>query len=321
MDIKVLGFGLGCLVMATSSFAASVDQESAHKGVNKKHYSGFVAHGINTYNGSSIGDYSKVAPGVAMFNSPTAVLEIGALAAPGSLDSNQITPATDRSTPVATTRSFFDFFNPGAQLDTSLVNVTLDQIPTSYFGYTGNTDRVVPQAYEAGLGPIVYQAKKLNTTPTVGEWESIQGRMTVKERADGTAFVKVTIKNAIPFGIYTLWDVGVTKPSTNQAAPYAVPLGGIPNILNVNKNGCAVMRFEMPYSPSRSCEAGAESCSGYISAFYHWDGQVYGGAPAATWDDAPVGLYGSNQIVFATAGDLLQEPSAALDEDDAHGCR
>lgn len=285
-----------------------------------KNYPGFVAHGINTYNGSPIGDYSQVAPGVGMLNSATPILEIGAKAADGSPDAEHISPYTDRSTPLATTRSFFDFFVPGGEIDTSTVNVTLDQIGTNYFGFSAIDDRVKAESYDmASNAPSIYRAKGVNVKPTVGDWEAISGKMTTREKRDGTTIVKITIRDGIPNSLYTLWDVGVKNPSTEEAGGYAVPLGGIPNAMITNAKGCGYKEIEMNYSPSRSCDAGEESCSAYVSVFYHWDAQVYGGAPAGTWSDIPTGIYAGNQMVFPTSGDLKQKPVTKMSKR-RHGC-
>ncbi|GAA3917532.1 hypothetical protein [Litoribacillus peritrichatus] len=310
MKLKKIAMGLGCLAVSTMTMAGSYSV-----------FPGYVAHGINTYNGSPIGDYSVVAPGVGMLNSETAILEIGALAAEGSFDSQQITPYTDRNTPLATTRSFFDFFVPGGEIDETTVNVTLDEIGTNYFGFTAPEDRVVAGNFEDSASePSIYRAKGVNESPTVGEWEDIQGKMTVVERRNGKSIVRITIREALPNSIYTLWDVGIKNPSTETAAGYAVPLGGLPNAMITDNNGCAYKEIEMAYSPARSCEAGEASCSAYISAFYHWDAQVYGGAPAGTWSKLPTGIYAGNQMVFPTSGELLQEPVTELSKPSIHGC-
>jgi len=284
-------------------------------------FAGYAAHGVNTYNGSPIGDYSSVAPGVGMLNSETAILEIGALAPEGSFDSEEITPYTDRNTPVATTRSFFDFFLPGGELDTSKVNLTLDKLGTNFFGFTSLEDRVVPGSFEeSGDVPSIYRAKGTNQTPTVGDWEAIKGKMTVSDNPDGGFTVQITVRDALPNGLYTIWDVGITKPSSDMAGGYAVPLGGIPNTLTTDENGCAYKEIEMAYSPARSCAEGEESCSAYVSVFYHWDGQAYGGAPAGTWSGVPTGIYAANQLVFPTSGELLQEPVTEFKHPRVHGC-
>lgn len=282
---------------------------------------GFVAHGINTYNGRAIADYSKASPRVPWLNPPVPVREIGVLEE-GAWDAGTITAATDRTLPVATTRSFFDFFNPTGEIDQQLVNQPLDVIGSNYFGFLSVDDRIVPTPFpSAGAVPEIHRAKEVIAAPTVGQWEAISGKMTVKTRSDGTAVVRITIRNGFPNGVYTLWDIGALNPLSEGEDGYAVPLGGIPNVLVTDAQGCGFSRIEVPYSPLRPCENGASSCTSYVSAFYHWDGQVYGGSPAATFANAATGVYAGNQIVFPTSGVLLQEPATRFPRPRPHGCR
>ncbi len=282
---------------------------------------GFVAHGINTFNGRAIADYSEASPSVPWLNPPVPVREIGVLEV-GASDAGTITVATDRARPVATTRSFFDFFNPGGEIDEGLVNQPLDVIGSNYFGFRSVDDRIVPAPFPNGdAPPEIHRAKEVIPAPTVGQWEAISGKMTVKNRSDGTAVVRITIRNGFPNGVYTLWDIGALHPLSFDEAGYAVPLGGVPNVMVTDAKGCGFRKIEVPYSPLRPCEKGAASCTSYVSAFYHWDGQVYGGSPAATFANAATGVYAGNQIVFPTSGALLQEPATRFPRPRAHGCK
>lgn len=299
---------LMCGVVASLSTAAFAGHKGGEGFVDRTVIPGYVTHGINTYNGKPIGDYSNTIPYVPALNPSDAIREIGVLA-PGKSDAGEIVDSTDRDLPVATTRSFFDFFNPGGKIDESLVNVTLDKIGTNYFGFTALDDRVQIEEFpEPGTDPSIYRNKKTYSSPTVGEWEEISGRMIVKLREDGTSVVSVSIRDALPHGVYTLWDVGARNPKSPEGSLYATPLGGVPNILYADENGCADVEIELPYNLGRQCTLESASCTSYVSAFLHWDGQVYGGAPAATFGNLPVGLYGSNQMVWPFNGELQQEP-------------
>ncbi|PCK07790.1 MAG: hypothetical protein COA42_12460 [Alteromonadaceae bacterium] len=281
---------------------------------------GYVVHGINTYNGKPIGDYSKVAPNVAMINVDPAIEEIGFFQE-GSSVSGTITESTDRNLPVATTRSFFDFFNPTGEIDPATVNIPLGQVGSNFFGSSAADDRVVPTEYPApGTGPIIHRAKHTVANPTVGDWEKISGSLTVTKKRDGSAIVKVTVRDAFPNSLYTLWDVGTSFPLSENEAGYAVPLGGLPNVLMTDKNGCGYKKIKISYDLLRDCEAGAESCTSYISAFYHWDGQAYGASPAATWFNAPTGIYAGNQLAWPTSGEVLIEPQTTFSPK-RHGCK
>ncbi len=279
---------------------------------------GYVVHGINTYNGEPVGDYSAVAPNVPFLSVIPAVEEIGFFDE-GSAISGTITAETDRSLPVATTRSFLDFFNPGGEVDPATINVPLGEIGSNYFGFTAIDDRVVPVNFEeAPKGPSIYRKKDINVNPTVADWEKISGKLTVKKTRKGSK-VKVTVRDALPNSLYTLWDVGVNKPLSPDEAGYAVPLGGLPNVVATNAQGCGTTTIDLSYDLLRSCKVGAESCTSYVSIFYHWDGQIYGASPAATWVKAPTGVYAGNQMVWPTSGELLTEPATTF-PNRKHGC-
>ena len=292
---------LAALAVSACSLASAGDSETTV-------VDGFVAHGINTYNDQDIGDYSQVAPTVAFLNAQPKIKEIGAITADGT-DAAVIDADTDRSLPLATIRSFVDFFNPGAQVDPGLFNLPLDAVGTNFFGWTNPSDRVLMADFENAGPGAVYRAKGTNKRPTVGDWEQISGRIRIECHADGGATAKVSIRDAMPKALYTLWDVGVVNPGKDGEQGYAVPFGGLPNILITDTDGCASKKIELPYCPTRSCDG--DSCSSYISAFYHWDAQAYGGSPSQTFTTPamPVGVVASNQIVWPLTGTVLAEPA------------
>jgi len=304
MKKTILTASLCSLLIAGSVQADSTDDEM------KKNHSvipGHVSHGINVYNNKAIIDYSAVSPSIPYLNPADPVREIGAFL-PGAADAEIITEATDRSRKLATTRKFVDFFNPLGEVDPDLFNKTLDNTGVNFFGYTKVTDRIVPTLFDSAQAGALYRAKETNTSPTVGEWDKASGQIIEKCRDDGTATLKVTIRDALPNSLFTLWEVGAIKPLTQEEAGYAIPLGGLPNVMTTSNEGCAYKEIEMPYCVTRACEAGSNSCTNYVSAFYHWDAQVYGGSPAATFAGAPIGAYAANQVIWGTTGEALIEP-------------
>ena len=315
MKIKTICYSICGVALSSLSYSAIAGDND-----NDKVIPGYVAHGINTYNGKHIGDYSKVSPLVPWLGAFPAVREIGVLT-PGGNDGSEITAATDRSLPVATTRSFLDFFNPGGRIDLNLVNKPLNYIGVNYFGYTAVDDRVVPTSFPvAGTGPSIYRAKGINEAPTVGEWEQIKGQLRITHKSDGSSDVRITIRNAFPNSVYTAWDVGAKAPLTKNEKGYAVPLGGLPNIILTDSKGCGYKKLSLPYALDRTCVEGAESCTSYVSVFYHWDSQVYGASPAGAWVNAPTGLYAANQMVWPITGDLLQAPATNFGDPSTDGC-
>jgi hypothetical protein len=280
---------------------------------------GYVSHGINTYNGMPIGDYSEASPMLPFLHAQPAVSEIGVFQA-GASEPGIITAFTDRKLPVATTRVFFDYFNPTGTLDASLVNVPLSKTGSNYWGFVSLDDRVIPTSFpKPGTGPTVYRQKGVVENPTVADWEKISGKLTVAKKRGGGSEVTVTIRNAFPYAIYTLWDIGAHNPLAASEMGYVMPLGGVPNVMLTDAKGCASKKIELNYDLLRSCKVGAASCTSYVSAFYHWDGQVYGASPAAAWAGASEGVYAANQMVWPTSGKTLIEPQTSF-KPEHHGC-
>lgn len=299
----------------------SIDAYAESIGAKRTNIAGYVVHGINNYNGEMIVDYSSASPSVPYLNTFPPVDEIGVFQ-DGQESSGTIFSNTDRSLPVATTRSFFDYFNPTGILDLSTINVPLGEIGSNFLSpkFTSLDDRLVPITFkESGTEPSIYRKKGFVENPTVGDWDAISGKLTVIEKPNGTFITKVTIRNAFPNAVYSLWDLGAVNPLTADESGYAVPLGGLPNLLLTDKNGCGFTKIKLKYDLIRPCEAGAQSCSSYVSAFYNWDNQAYGASAAASWAGAPTGVYGGNQMVWPTSGLTLIEPQNNFSPK-AHGC-
>ena len=305
-------FRLDCVIavsvlLSTSSFADNATETVIP---------GYVAHGINVFNDKPLVDYSEVSPTVPWLDINARVKEIGVFT-PGSTDAGAITEYTDRSTPVATIRSFFDFFNPAGNVDPTLFNRTLDKVGTSFFGYKAIDDRVLMQPFGMARAGEIYRAKGTIERPSVGDWEKISGQVRVSCRLDGTAVVSVAIHDAFPNALYTVWDVGVLNPLEPEEQGYAIPLGGVPNILLTDKTGCGVKEIEVAYCPTTVCAPGTGFCSSYLSVFYHWDNQAYGGSPAATFAGMPTGVAAANQMVWPMNGKVLSEPVTAYRKNSA----
>lgn len=268
---------------------------------------GYVSHGINVFNNNAIVDYSQASPSVPWLNPSTLISEIGVLDESAN-DAAIIDETTDRSLPVATIRAFFDFFNPGGTLDPNLLNQPLDQIGSSFFTFSDLSQRAALVPFDTANPGDLYRGKHTNARPTVAQWEQISGQLRIRCKADGSAVARVTVRNGFPNAVYTLWDIGALNPLTEQEQGYAAPFGGLPNILLTDNKGCGYKKVDLAFCPPEDCTVGAGFCLSYISAFYHWDAQVYGGSPAATFAGAPVGVVASNQIVWPLSGVALIEP-------------
>jgi|GEM_PF-3629530 len=303
--IKRTVYGLILMASAYAPLTPSVADEQDNDQVVT--LDGYVVHGVNVYNNKALVDYSQVSPTVAWLHPDPFIVEIGAYN-PGGENAETITDETDRSTPLATIRSFTDFFVPGLPFDPAIYNRPISAQGVNYFGYGSFLDRVQPVPFDSAMAGEVYSAKDSDLSPTVGDWEKISGQIIVSCRKDGTASTTVTVRNAFPNAAYTLWEIGVSDPLTENEQGTLAPFGGLPNVLVTDKHGCGYREIETPTCPTRACETGAGSCTSYISAFYHFDSQIYGGAPGGTFLGLPPGVIGSNQMVWPTTGTILRQP-------------
>ncbi|MEJ2691780.1 MAG: hypothetical protein P8166_01700, partial [Candidatus Thiodiazotropha sp.] len=120
---------------------------------------GYVIHGINNYNGEAVVDYTGVSPAVPYLNAYPPVDEIGVYQE-GSDYSGTIYYYTDRDLPVATTRAFFDYFNPSGDIDLDTVNIPLGEVGSNFLSpeFTSLDKRLTPVSFdESGIEPSIYR--------------------------------------------------------------------------------------------------------------------------------------------------------------------
>jgi hypothetical protein len=307
--MKLGKISLLCLAVAAAPFADA----------DRTRIIGHVAHGVNTYNGEVIADFSEVAPLSGLLADPS--IEVGYFIK-GANEAGVITPRTRRSRLIATTTDFIDFFNPANNVNPDWVNQPLGLIGSNAFAFNTTLDRAIPDSFpdEAMERPVPYRVNEANEFPTVRDWEQASALMTIDSKRDGTSTVRVTIRDGFPEAVYSFWDLGQYDPLTAEETTYVVPLGGIPNAAISDENGCLTKEFDVAYDLARACELGATSCSNIIAGFYHWDGQLYGAAPTGNFADAPTGIVGSIHMFFNVTGTNLQEPATEFERPRIHGC-
>jgi len=266
---------------------------------------GYVVHGVNVFNDEYLVDYSQVSPNIPFLMPSPPTYEIGAYA-PGNFNSDTITSLTDTSRLVATNSRFSELF--GLPIDPAIHNIPLNKVSSNFFGSSSLLDRSIPKEFSESGETDIYHRTKSNTAPTIKEWNKVRGQVSYSCKTDDSATVKVEIASAFPNAVYTMWDVGASNPLTAGEAPYGVPLGGLPNILTTDDYGCAETTLELPYCPSRKCEAGAKSCTSYLSIAHHWDEQGYGASPSLSFAGIPVGAYAGNHMVWPMSGQPLRAP-------------
>lgn len=197
---------------------------------------GHVAHGVNDFNNKLLANYSSSS---IIFSSFPPLAEIGVIT-PGGKNASLITENTPLSSAVATIDAF-DFrtflgFPPGA----GPFNIPISRTPTFNLFSTSLLDRVTPSSFESSTDPEVvgqvYLSAAVNNNVTVADWNRAAGRMTVTCR-NGKAHVYIEMRNALPNGLFSMWDVGVSMALTPNESLSLSPFGGIPNVLTTDSNG------------------------------------------------------------------------------------
>ncbi len=156
--------------------------------------------------------------------------------------------------------------------DPTVLNIPFREVPI-IVGPDG-TRAQVPSVLDV---PAFAPSKSLPNAPiTLGEWLEAEGKLDIECDDDGTAIVKVKLKNLIENGVYTLWGVfGLDLFPVDGMEDTIVPvaLGGVPNVMIANKKGKARIKRTINFCPQDEPQLKT------INIAWHSDGNVYGGVP------------------------------------------
>eukprot|EP00178_Gracilaria_changii_P019040 TRINITY_DN55465_c0_g1_i1.p2 TRINITY_DN55465_c0_g1~~TRINITY_DN55465_c0_g1_i1.p2 ORF type:complete len:356 (+),score=54.41 TRINITY_DN55465_c0_g1_i1:1972-3039(+) len=271
---------------------------------------GHVSHGINTFNDEPIVDLSASS---AIFSSFGRIYEIGVLNQDGT-NASVITARTPPSALMATIDAF-DYQNSlRFPAGVGPFNIPIADAPALTILSQNLNDRVPPNSFADSADPAViglpYLSRESDAQITLADWNRMSARI-VGKCFNNSAKVKIVVRNALPNGLYTLWDVGVTNPLTEDEGLSAGPFGGLPNVIVTNQRGYGSIFRNLNYCPSDKC-AGSRRCTLYVSLFYHFDHMVYGGSPALDFAGQAIGHAAANQIQLFLNGELLIPPQNAF---------
>jgi hypothetical protein len=114
-----------------------------------------------------------------------------------------------------------------------------------------------------------------NETITLGDWLEAFGQMKLVCREDGTAKIKLKLRNLIPNGVYSVWGLWNTVPpgvSGGRIVP--LPLGGVPNAIVPNRWGRVNFSRELASCPKDVTPDG--SIMMFIDVAFHSDNNLSG---------------------------------------------
>ncbi|MEL7536592.1 MAG: hypothetical protein AAFZ58_11560 [Pseudomonadota bacterium] len=113
---------------------------------------------------------------------------------------------------------------------------------------------------------------------TLGEFRNVGGIMTLRCRADGTAKIKIRVFGYRPNAMLTVWAIWfATPPGAPGPAIVPLPLGGVPNLVAINRRGHGVFVRELGYCPKDVQPNGDQML--VVDLAEHWDGATYGALP------------------------------------------
>lgn len=174
--------------------------------------------------------------------------------------------------------------------DPALLNIPLRDVPIIVA--PDGTRGPVPSVLDV---PGFLPSKSLPNAPiTLGEWLEARGKLRIKCYDDGTATVKVNLRNLIVNGVYTLWGVFGLDSSGDGMEDTIVPvaLGGVPNVMIADKNRKAHITRTVNFCPLD--EPGLKT----INIAWHSDGNTYGGVPELPLLGLPGGVITHDQVNF-----------------------
>lgn len=222
---------------------------------------------------------------------------------PNGNEASLLTPETPNDAILATIADpFLNVVFPGA-LDAfppnpEGLNVPLREVGTWVSGVINHLNRdeldplvdhsrvTLPSQSDAAIATQA-QADPAPAAPiTLGDWLKGSGKMQIKSKKDGTATLKITVKNLIPNRAYTVWAMWHKA----NGSIFPQPFGGSPNAFITDKKGNATMERELNFSP---LEAAQESIEGNrllsVITHLHSDHILYGAIPAPTGTGLPPG--------------------------------
>eukprot|EP00177_Eucheuma_denticulatum_P004935 GFKZ01008963.1.p1 GENE.GFKZ01008963.1~~GFKZ01008963.1.p1 ORF type:complete len:299 (+),score=30.36 GFKZ01008963.1:117-1013(+) len=271
---------------------------------------GHISHGINNFNNLPIVNFSTSS---LFFASLPPIPEIGVLTTnpPDATNASLITPATPLSSLMATINPTNFQTSLGFPPGVGPFNIPLARTPTLFFTSTSVNDRVTPLPFVDSINPATlsapYLSREADSAITLRDWNRASARITATCR-NSAATVRVRLRNALPNAIFSLWNVGVTDPLTENEALSAGPFGGLPNVIVTDGSGRGTVVRRLRYCPFDRCERGVARCTLYVTLSYHFDHVVYGGTPSLDFAGQATGMVVADQVQFYLNGEQLVPP-------------
>lgn len=240
---------------------------------------------------------------------------------PGSNTPLPLTGESPSDTILATIADpFLEVVFPPFDVDTALpeaINVPIRDVETMVAGDLV-TRRALPFITDA---PVTAQSQSTPVEPdpiTLGDWLQASGRMRVRCFHDGTAALRIRVRDLVPHRAYTVWAMWYL--SSGRIFPQ--PFGGAPNGYITDEDGNADYRRTLNFCPMIAAREGIDGSRLLsIITHLHSDHVLYGAVPVPSGAGLPPGTVGHMQLEwnFPGAGVRLLDLSDDSDEERRHG--
>lgn len=209
---------------------------------------------------------------------------------PAAGEATPLTPDTPLDAVLATIADpFLNVTFPGAldafPPDPSGLNLPLREVGTWTNGLI-NSRTTLPFQTEA---PIATQSQAAPASPdpiTLGDWLKASGEMQISCSDDGTAQLKIRVKDLIPNRAYTVWAMWHLA----DGRIFPQPFGGAPNAYITDDDGDGELSRELNFCPLTAASQGIDGNRLLsIITHLHSDHILYGAVPTPTGTGFPPG--------------------------------
>lgn len=221
---------------------------------------------------------------------------------PGADAPLPLSPASPLSTVLATVVDpFLEIDFPPFKVDIadpSAINVQLRDIATMVRG-----DLVTRSALPfINAAAVTAQSQSGPESPdpiTLGDWLKGSGKMQIRCREDGSAKLKVRVRDLIPNRAYTVWAMWYLA----DGRIFPQPFGGAPNAYITDKHGDGELERELNFCPLIAARDGIDGNRLLsIITHLHSDHILYGAIPMPSAAGLPPGTVGHMQLEWNLPG-------------------
>lgn len=221
---------------------------------------------------------------------------------PGATTANNLTPdAGDETVLASYVDESLEILFPPFQLEMTnpeTLNVPVRETATIVSG-NGVTRGVLPFIENAQATDRSYAAPNSPDPITLGDWFKASGRMVIRCQDDGSAKLRIQLKDLVAHRAYTVWAMWHLA----DGRIFPQPFGGIPNAYITDGQGNATYERDLNFCPMQASGEGIDGSRLLsIITHIHSDHVIYGAVPFPGGAGLPPGSVGSMQLEWNFPG-------------------